>query len=120
MNTKNVRGRFSLLLKALYAQQDEGKTLLEFYADLENFRQESVSRISTDKQAIKDVMIIELLELNPNISLNWLFTGEGTMFRSTKTSFDSHIAFLESHIVDLTLLLKESMALVRSEQKESK
>ena len=115
--TKQVRERFSLLLKELYTQRTDELSMLQFYDSLEHIRQESVSRISSGKQALKDLMIVELLQLNPDISLDWLFTGEGTMFKSHMQAYDARITTLETQVSDLTTLLKETLELSRQDLK---
>ena len=108
-DTQQLRKRFAMLLKEINAQGKEGQSMADFYDSLSHIRQESISRISSGKQALKDLMIMEVLKLNPDISLDWLFKGEGTMFKSHMHNYDARITTLESQFSELTSLLKESL-----------
>lgn len=111
--TKQVRQRFSLLLKELYAQRVDDLSMLQFYDGLQHIRQESVSRITSGRQAIKDAKIVELILLNPDVSIDWLFTGQGTMFKSHMTTYQARITNLENQVSTLTNLIAETLELYR-------
>ena len=122
MKEDQVRKRFSRLLKEMHRKYGAEMSSTEFYNNLQNLRQESVSKIANNKQAIKDLMIIELLALDPDISVDWLFTGEGEMFRSKNAtsiaaqelaSYHERVKILEAKVDKMEALLEETLKLTR-------
>ena len=122
MSIQLVRKRFSSILKELYRKYGDEKTSTEFYNSFSSLRQESVSKIANDKQAIRDTMILELLQIDSNISLEWLFTGEGSMFKTPVNqveenliAYNERVLRLEAKVSKLESLLEETLNLTNQD-----
>ena len=94
----------------------------DFYNSLHSLRQESVSKIANNKQAIRDAMILELLHLDADISVDWIFTGDGFMFKSDglvqgvaeeMESYNERVKRLEAKVDKMEALLEETLKLTR-------
>lgn len=122
MTTDQVRKRFSMLLKEIHRKFGGHLSSTEFYNGLTNLRQESVSKIANNKQAIRDQMILELLAIDPDISVDWIFTGKGEMFHSENkrnlaaqelASYHERVKILEAKVDKMEALLTETLKLTK-------
>ncbi len=122
MPTDQVRKRFSILLKEMHRKYGHEMSSTDYYNSLQNLRQESVSKIANNKQAIKDAMILELLEIDSDISTDWIFTGIGAMFKSLNKAsllsedmetYSERVKRLEAKVDKMESLLEETLQLTR-------